>query len=320
MRAAVRAAMWDEMHEQPRSMLLGEAITTKGGASQLALGFEQEFGPRRVIETPISENALVGGALGAALAGWRVFCEVYSADFLFCAGSEVINDIAKWRYQQQWTAPINLVLRMPMGSSGIAAGPEHTQNIEGLLHHVPGLRIVVPACPHDAYEGLRGAIGCADPVIFLEHRALYDRSDCAHREDPARPDRWTTGEVVRVGSDVTVVAWARMLGVALAAADTLDAEGIRLEVVNPISVKPLPLDIVAASLSKTGRLLVVQEAPITGGIAAELVAWASERGNGVSVARVGMPDVHFPFHPSLEEHVLPTPSKVTEAVRALVGA
>ena len=139
-RQGIREVMRSEMKADPRAIVLGEAVATWGGSAQVTTGLIEEFGSSRVIETPISENALVGQALGCALGGLSVFAEVYSADFLFCAGSEVLNDISKWRHQHRWEAPMHLVLRMPMASSGIAAGPEHTQCIEGYLHHVPRSR------------------------------------------------------------------------------------------------------------------------------------------------------------------------------------
>ena len=145
MRRSITAGLHDVMSAHDDAIMLGEALDTRGGASEITYGFLQRYGGNRVIETPISENALVGMALGAAVAGLRVVAEVYSADFIVCAGSEVVNDIAKWRYQHQWKKPLRLVLRMPAGSAGKWAGPEHTQSIEGILNNVPGLRIVVPS-------------------------------------------------------------------------------------------------------------------------------------------------------------------------------
>ena len=174
MRRSITAGLHDVMSAHDDAIMLGEALDTRGGASEITYGFLQRYGGNRVIETPISENALVGMALGAAVAGLRVVAEVYSADFIVCAGSEVVNDIAKWRYQHQWKKPLRLVLRMPAGSAGKWAGPEHTQSIEGILNNVPGLRIVVPSTPQDARRALVEAVETGDPVVFLEHRSLYD--------------------------------------------------------------------------------------------------------------------------------------------------
>lgn len=319
MHEALHAAMRDEMEADPDTLLLGEALSTRGGASKLTYGFEDAFGPKRAIETPISENALIGGAFGAALAGARVICEVYSADFVFCGGSEIFNDLAKWRYEHQYTEPIHLLLRMPMGSSGVNAGPEHTQSVEAYLHHAPGLRVVVPSDARSAYESLRGGLRCGDPVLLLEHRNLYHRPSDDLETAGTLGSAWRHGQIVRGGSDATIVAWGRMRSVAEEAAEKLEADGFSAEVVDPISVKPLPYELIASSLERTQRLVVVEEAPRTGSVSAEIMALTAESfpTGQVQMRRVTMPDVHNPYHSSLEPSIFPVPDKVVIAAKSL---
>ena len=322
MRRSITAGLHDVMSAHDDAIMLGEALDTRGGASEITYGFLQRYGGNRVIETPISENALVGMALGAAVAGLRVVAEVYSADFIVCAGSEVVNDIAKWRYQHQWKKPLRLVLRMPAGSAGKWAGPEHTQSIEGILNNVPGLRIVVPSTPQDARQALVEAVETGDPVIFLEHRSLYDvTGDGEDTVDGGQAaESVLRGRVVREGRDVTIVAWGAMQRVARQAANALADIGISAEVVDPVTVKPMNHRLIHDSLAKTTRLLVVDEGPRTGSVAAEVIIRALEDAQHPPQAfrRVTFPDVHHPFDPRLEAALLPSVEKVTAAARTLV--
>ena len=322
MRQAITAALHDVMSEDDQAIMLGEALDTRGGAALVTYGFLDKYGAKRVIETPISENALVGMTLGAAVAGLTAIAEVYSADFLFCAGSEVINDIAKWRYQHQWKKPLRLVLRMPAGSAGTWSGPEHTQSIEALLNNVPGLRIVVPSDPSVAGRALVRACKLGDPVIFLEHRCLYNRTS-VFGGGPASDDDATSildGRVVRAGSDVTLVAWGAMVHVASDAAETLAGRGITAEVVDPITIKPMNHSLIHDSVRKTGRLVVVDEGPRTGGVAAEVIVRALEEVSRplAGFRRVTFPDVHHPFDPRIEASLLPQSADVVSAVKSLL--
>lgn len=319
MRQSIADGLHDIMAAHDDAIMLGEALDTRGGASQITYGFLQRYGAKRVIETPISENALVGMALGAAVAGLRVVAEVYSADFLFCAGSEVINDIAKWRYQHHWDKPLRLVLRMPAGSAGSWSGPEHTQSIEGLLNNVPGLRVVVPSNARDARLGLVEAVEVGDPVIFLEHRALYDLPP-----DPTRPpgpenSKVLQGRVVEAGDDVTVVAWGAMQHSVQQAARILADDGISLEIIDPVTVKPMNHALIRDSLARTRRLLVVDEGPRTGSVSSEVVVRALEEAPQPPEAfrRLTFPDVHHPFDPRLERALLPSTDDIVAAVKSL---
>lgn len=318
MRQSVTEGLHEIMTAHPDAIMLGEALDTRGGASQITYGFLDKYGADRVIETPISENALVGMALGAAVAGLRVVAEVYSADFLFCAGSEVVNDIAKWRYQHRWSEPLHLVLRMPAGSAGSWSGPEHTQSIEGLLHNIPGIRVVMPSTADDARRALVEAIEVGDPVVFLEHRALYDLEP-TEVVDPDQERSVLQGRVVRRGEDVTLVAWGAMQHAAGRAAELLADDGFSVELVDPVTVKPMNHTLVHESLARTGRLLVVDEGPRTGSVAAEVVVRALEEAvvPPTGFRRLTFPDVHHPFDPRLERSLLPTTDDIVAAVKAL---
>jgi pyruvate/2-oxoglutarate/acetoin dehydrogenase E1 component len=299
-------------------VVLGENVATWGGASAVTSGLVDEFGPGRIVETPVSENAIVGQALGAALAGIPVVAEVYSADFLFCAGSEVINDIAKWRFQHRWAAPINLVLRMPALSSGIAAGPEHTQAIEGYLHRVNGLAVVVPGSVKEAIGALRAAIHSGDPVVFLEHRRLYDLSAELGDDDVDGYSRdLAHGTVVKPGSDLTVVAWGWMRQLVERAVERFEsANAVSIEVIDPVTIRPMDFALIERSVAKTKRGLVVEEAPLTGSVSGEVITRILEAPiPEVRVtARLTMPDLPNPFHPGLEAQLVPDEQQIEKAI------
>jgi pyruvate/2-oxoglutarate/acetoin dehydrogenase E1 component len=317
-RDGLREVLRSELTREPRMVVVGENIATWGGAAGVTQGLVEEFGPRRIIETPVVENVIVGLALGGALAGLTVVTEVYSADFLLCAGSEVMNDIAKWRFQHHWDAPINLVLRMPMCSSGIAAGPEHTQAIEGLLHHVPGLVVVVPGDVREAIGSLRAALGCGDPVIFLEHRRLYDMRQAVSVSDLTGYKRnLKFGSIVTQGADLTVVAWGWMRQLVERVVRAAELErGPSIEVIDPVTIKPMDIDLITESVTTTKRLLVVEEAPITGSVSAEIVARVVEgRISGLrGVERLTMPDLPNPFDPELEASLVPDEGRIRLAM------
>lgn len=321
MRQSITDGLHDIMAAHDDAIMLGEALDTRGGASLITYGFLERYGPNRVIETPISENALVGMALGAAIAGLRVVAEVYSADFLFCAGSEIVNDIAKWRYQHQWDKRLRLVLRMPAGSAGTWSGPEHTQSIEGLLNNIPGIRVVVPGNPRDARHALVEAVEVGDPVVFLEHRALYDLPPDSPNRPGDTPDASSVlpGRVVVQGDDVTIVAWGAMQHAARHAARILANDGVSVELIDPVTVKPMNHTHIHDSLAKTHRLLVVDEGPRTGSVAGEVIIRALEQSPHPPAAfrRLTFPDVHHPFDPRLERALLPSTDDIVAAVKSL---
>lgn len=319
MRRSITAALHEVMEAHNDAIMLGEALDTRGGAAEITYGFLQRYGNDRVIETPISENALTGMALGAAVAGLRVIAEIYSADFLVCAGSEVVNDIAKWRYQHQWKKPLRLVLRMPSGSAGRWSGPEHTQSIEGILNNVPGLRVVVPSNAADARRALVEAVEVGDPVIFLEHRALYDVPADEPESSGSAPV--LQGRVVHQGDAATIVAWGAMQRAARQARHALAEEGIFVDLIDPVTVKPMNHRLIHDSVAKTSRLLVVDEGPRTGSVAGEIIIRALEDAPRPlqSFRRLTLPDVHHPFDPRLEAALLPSKDQIVASVKNLMG-
>jgi acetoin:2,6-dichlorophenolindophenol oxidoreductase subunit beta len=322
-REAIAAALRSEMEADPRMMVLGESVATWGGASGVTSGLREAFGAERVLETPVSENAIVSMTLGAALGGIPVIAEIYSADFLLCAASEVLNDIAKWRFQHRWQQPINLVLRMPMLSSGIAAGPEHTQAIEGYLHRANGLVVVVPGSVRDAAGALRAAIRCGDPVVFLEHRRLYDLAEPVDDVDLERYVRdLTRATVVSQGTDLTLVAWGWMRQVVTQVVASIEAKlGASIEVIDPVTIRPMDINSIQESVAKTHKLLVVEEAPQTGSVSGEIITAILEQQHSelLYARRLTMPDLPNPFSPELERQLVPSAEAVRVAIEEVLN-
>ncbi len=315
---AVRRALREALSEDPRVLLLGEDIGPRGGVFQATAGLHAEFGPDRVMDTPIAESSIVGVAIGAALAGLRPVVEIQFADFIHPAMNQLMNEAAKLRYRSggQWTCP--LVVRAPYGGV-FGGGLYHGQSIEALFCHIPGLRVLAPSTPADAYTLLRHAIRGADPVIFLEPKRIY-RSVCEAL--PADPGPDVTGAAIRRrGDDVTVIAYGAMLHRTLSAADALAAEDISVEVIDPRSLRPLDEETLLESVRRTGRFCVVHEDNGICGYGAELAAIVAERALfdlDAPVVRVTAPEVPgLPYSPNLEDAVLPTAERIAAALRTL---
>ena len=318
-REALRHVLADELASDPRVILLGENLHV-GGPFKVTQGLADRFGKKRVIETPVVENAIVGGALGLAIAGKVAVAEIFNSDFLFTAGNEVINDIPKWRFQHGRKAPLHLVIRGATGAAG-GQGPEHSQCIEAYLLHVPGLQVAMPGTPADAAGLLRAVLRSGKPTVFLEHKRLYDMKGAV----PLASDFTVPigkAEIVRPGSDLTIVAWAWMRHEALHAADMLAEHGFNAEVVDLRTISPLDVDTVAASARRTGRLLVVEESYRTGGVAAEIIASVVERVDslGGATARVAMLDAPIPYADRLERELTPDRRTIAESALALLRA
>ncbi len=315
---AVRRALREALAADPAVFLLGEDIGARGGVFQATAGLQAEFGGARVMDTPLAESGIVGVAIGAALAGMRPVAEIQFADFVYPAVNQLINEAGRLRYRSAggWTCP--LVVRMPYGGVH-GGGLYHGGSVEALFAHAPGLRVVAPSTPADAYDMLHWAIRCDDPVIFLEPKRIYAS---VKGEIPTAPAAVPPATVERrEGDDVTCVAWGLMLHVALAASAQLEAEGIGVAVLDPRTLHPLDLDPVLESVRHTGRLCVVHEDTATCGLGAEICARVAEQALfhlDAPVSRVTAPEVPgVPYAPSLEQLVLPSVERVTAALRAL---
>lgn len=315
-RAALTAVLRSELERSDRTLLLGETIRHVGAAG-VTRGLYEAFGPSQVLETPVSEHAIVGAALGLALRGYRPIVEIYSADFLLVVANEVLSDIPKWRQQQARRGPLPIVVRGCMGANG-GLGPEHSQSMEPYLHHAPGLTVVTPGTPADAAGLLRASIRSPDPVVFLEHRRVYELEGAV----PVDPDYTVPlgqADVVTEGDDLTLVAWGWMRHEAQRAVRVLRAEGIGAELIDPRTIRPMDWATVERSARRTGRLLVAEEAPITGSVAAEIVTRVCEVATTpIRARRVAMPDAIHPYSASMEASLLPTAGQIADAARELV--
>jgi len=313
---AIREGLWEEMERDPDVFLLGEDIGVYGGAFKVTAGFLEKFGGRRVVDTPISEEAIVGAATGAALMGLRPVAEMQFADFISCGFDQIVNFAAKCRYR--WNAPVPIVVRSPSGG-GVRGGPFHSQNPEMWFVRTPGLKVVCPATAYDAKGLIKSAIRDNDPVLFFEHKGLYRRI----KEDlPAGDFTVPIGKakVVREGKDLSIITYGAMVWTALEAADRLAAEGVSVEVVDLRTLAPLDRDTVCESVRKTSKVLLLHEDTRTGGMAGELAVSITERVfeylDG-PIVRVTAPDTPVPFSQPLEEAFLPNAAKVIEKARWL---
>jgi pyruvate/2-oxoglutarate/acetoin dehydrogenase E1 component len=313
---AIRLAMLEEMERDERVFILGEDVGIYGGAFRVTAGFLEKFGEGRVIDTPVSETAIVGAAIGASLMGMRPIAEMQFIDFIGCCFNQLVNYAAKSRFR--WGGGVPIVVRGPCGG-GVHGGPFHSQNPEAFFMNVPGLKIVAPGTAADAKGLMTAAIRDPDPVIYLEHKFLYRRI----KEDI--PD----GELVvpigkarlaRPGKDVSIVTYAAMLHVALEAAETAARDGIDVEVLDLRTLLPLDEEAIVATAAKTGKVIVLHEATRTGGPGGEIAAVISERAFeylDAPVVRMAPPDTPVPYSPPLEEYFLPNAEKVGKAIRAL---
>jgi pyruvate dehydrogenase E1 component beta subunit len=316
---AVTEALAEEMARDDRVILLGQDVGAPGGTFGATRGLYQRFGKNRVRDTPISETAIVGAAIGAAVNGLRPVVEVMFMDFIATCLDQVVNQMAKMRYMFGGQVRLPLVVRTHIGA-GLNAGPQHSGSLEAWVAHVPGLRVVMPATPADAKGLLKTAIRDDNPVIVIENKTLY----AAKGEVPAGDHLVPIGQAAtrRPGRDVTVVALSRMVGEALQAAEVAARDGIEVEVLDPRSVSPLDRDSLLASVRKTGRLVIVHEAWAPCGIGAEIAALVAEHALEAlraPVRRVTPPFTPTPFSPPLERAWLPDAGRILAAVREAVG-
>jgi pyruvate dehydrogenase E1 component beta subunit len=316
-REAIRLAMVHEMERDPTVLLLGEDVGEPGGPFKTDEGLLAEFGPGRILDTPIAENCFVGVAIGLAITGFRPVVEIMFADFLAVATDAIVNEAAKFRFQAGGRFEVPLTIRAIGGATG-RFGPQHSQTTESWFIGIPGLRIVAASTPADAYGLLRSAIRDANPVLFYEHKGLYVRKGpVAVGTDGLIA--LGSARIVRPGKDVTVLATLLMVERSLAAANALAGEGLDVEVVDLRSLAPIDLETIAESVGRTHRLITVEEQHRPGGWGAEVISGLVERGQGFArpPLRLTLPDFPVPYSPVLEDAVLPTVETIASAIRSV---
>lgn len=313
---AIRQAIFEEMERDPSVVTIGEDIGVYGGAFKVTAGLLERFGWERVIDTPISETAIIGAAVGMSYQGLRPIAELQFIDFIACCFNQITNFVAKSHYR--WGAPVPMVMRGPSGG-GVHGGPFHSANPEMYFVHTPGLKVIYPSTAYDAKGLLKSAIRDNNPVLFLEHKFLYRR---IKEELPEDDYTVPIGKAIvrREGRDLTIVTYAAMMHTSLEAAEELAKEGIEAEVVDLRTLLPLDKETILQSVKKTNKLLIVHEDTRTGGIAGEIAAVACEGAfedlDG-PILRVTAKDSPVPFSPPLEERFLPNKSDVLAAAREL---
>ena len=313
---AIRQAIFEEMERDPAVVLLGEDVGVYGGAFKTSEGLLERFGWERVIDTPISESAIIGAACGMSYLGLRPIAEMQFIDFIACAFNQLTNYVAKSHYL--WGAPAPIVVRGPSGG-GVHGGPFHSANPEMYFVHTPGLKVLYPSTPYDAKGLLKSAIRDNNPVLFFEHKYLYRR---IKEQLPAEDYVVPIGKAIvrRQGRHLTIISYAAMMHTSLEAADALAEEGIEAEVIDLRTLMPLDEETILASVKKTNRCLVVHEDTKTGGMAGEIAAILCEKAFGYldgPLVRVASLDTPVPYSPPLEEYFLPNAKKVFTAAKEL---
>ena len=315
---AIKEGIWEEMEKDESVFILGEDVGQYGGAFKVTKGMLDRFGPMRVIDTPISESAIVGAAIGASLVGMRPVCEMQFIDFISCAFDQIINFAAKCRYR--WGAGVPIVVRGPCGG-GVHGGPFHSQNVESYFFNVPGLKIVCPSTAYDAKGLIKAAIRDPDPVLYFEHKYLYRRV----KEDlPAEDFVVPIGkaQLRREGEDLSIITWGAMVYKALEAAEELAKEGVDVEVLDLRTILPVDEDAILATAKKTSKVIVLHEATLTGGPGGEVVARIAEKAfeylDG-PIVRIAPPDTPVPYSPPLEEAFLPQVKDIVARARKLAA-
>ena len=315
---AIRAAMDAELAADENVIVMGEEVGKLGGVFTTTLGLRDRFGANRVLDTPISENAIVGFAIGAAVEGMRPVVEIMFSDFSLLAMDQIVNLGAKLHYMSNGQFKVPMVVRMP-GAGGTNHGPQHSQSLESLYANVPGLIVALPSNAIDAYWMLRDCIRCDDPVIFFENKYLYFRN--SEEVDLENGPRGFGARVARPGDRVTVVSAGRMTQRCLEVAADLDQEGVSCEVIDLRYIWPLDRRTMSESIRKTGRLAVVHEAVQFAGWGGEVAAWAAEKcftDLDAPITRVGAERVPIPFGAYLEDQVIPTADRITASIREVV--
>lgn len=320
---AIREAMQQKMREDSSVYLIGEDIAEYGGAFGVTVGMLEEFGKERIRNTPISEEAIIGVATGSAVTGMRPIAEIMFSDFITIAMDQIVNQTAKIRYMFGGKAKVPLVIRTA-GGGGTGAAAQHSQSLEALVVHIPGLKVVMPSCPYDAKGLLISSINDDNPVIFIEHKLLYKNKKCIQNVPRQMYEiPLGKGDLKREGSDISIAATSYMVQKSLEAAEKLSQEkGIECEVIDIRTLRPLDIDIILDSIKKTGRLLCVEEAPIFGGFMGEVSAQVSEKGFDwldAPVARVAGRNCPVPYSLVLEQEMIPGASRIEKGILNLLN-
>jgi acetoin:2,6-dichlorophenolindophenol oxidoreductase subunit beta len=318
MAEAVREALAEEMRRDPRVFVMGEDVAEAGTPFKVLKGLVEEFGPERVMDTPISEPGFTGIGLGAAMTGMRPVVDIMFGDFLFLALDQIANQAAKVHYMSGGKLKAPIVIRTTLGATRRSAA-QHSQSLHALVSHIPGLKVALPSTPYDAKGLMKTAIRDDNPVVIFEDKMMYTV------KGPVPDDAYTIpfgeADVKRAGMDITLVATSSMVYVALAAAETLAKEGISAEVLDPRTTVPLDADTIVESVTKTGRVIVIDEGHQSYGVSAEIAAVIADRAFynlDAPVKRMGALDVPIPFSPALEDLTVPTPEKVADLARNLL--
>ncbi|MBA7508271.1 2-oxoisovalerate dehydrogenase subunit beta [subsurface metagenome] len=320
---AIREAMQQKMGEDSSVYLIGEDIAEYGGAFGVTVGMLEEFGKERIRNTPISEEAIIGVATGSAVTGMRPIAEIMFSDFITIAMDQIVNQAAKIRYMFGGKAKVPLVIRTA-GGGGTGAAAQHSQSLEALVTHIPGLKVVMPSCPYDAKGLLISSINDDNPVIFIEHKLLYKNKKCIQNVPRQMYEiPLGKGDVKREGSDISIAATSYMVQKSLEAAEKLSQEkSIECEVIDIRTLRPLDIDIILDSIKKTGRLLCVEEAPIFGGFMGEVSAQVSEKGFDwldAPVARVAGRNCPVPYSLVLEQEMIPGAGRIEKGILNLLS-
>jgi len=316
---ALREGLREEMIRDPRVVLMGEEIGVFEGVYKVTRGLLKEFGPERVRDTPISEAAIAGAAIGAALAGLKPVAEIMYMDFVPICLDQIATQAAKMHFMSGGKLKVPMVLRTQY-SLGRAHGSQHSQFFPSWFFQVPGLKVVLPSTPHDAKGLLKAAIRDGNPVVFIESGVLYRTKGPVPEGDYVIP--FGQCDVKRKGNDLTIVAVSRLVNEALAAATKLEEEGLLVEVIDPRTIQPLDLATILESVKRTGRLIVASDDVKSGGIGSEIAAAVVEEGFDsldAPIVRVASPNMPIPFSPTVEQADMPNAEKIVEAARKLIG-
>jgi acetoin:2,6-dichlorophenolindophenol oxidoreductase subunit beta len=317
---AIRESMSQEFRVNDDVYILGEDIGVFGGAFGVTNGMVAEFGKERVRDTPISEMAIGGCAVGSAMTGMRPILELQFSDFITYALDSIVNQAAKMSYMYQGKVKVPMVVRLPSGS-GLGFAFQHSQSLEALTTHFPGLKVVQPSSPYDAKGLLKAAMDDNNPVLFFEHKALYGmKGDVPEEQYSVELGK---GDIKRIGEDVTIVATGIMVNRSLEAAEQLEKEGISIEIIDPRTLVPLDVELIVNSVKKTGRVIVVHEAVKRGGYGSEIASMIAESEAfdylDAPIMRVGGLPVPIPFSPNLEKKVVPQVEEITQAVKTILN-